>query len=101
MLTLITFHHNDKISPKVIMENQKSVKLYVGYTQHSKQPDIFLKTCQPPKVEVTLKQEDAVSIKKCIAGLVDSFKCQIEEQVNLIYDNTIIRKLPTYLKKIA
>ena len=60
-----------------------------------------MKTCQAPKVEVSLKQEDAVSIKKCIAGLVDSFKCQIEEQVNLIYDNTIIRKLPTYLKKIA
>jgi len=32
MLTLITFHHNDKISPLKIMENQKSVKLYVGYT---------------------------------------------------------------------
>ena len=48
-----------------------------------------------------MKQEEAVSIKKCIAGLVDFFKTQIEEQVNLIYENTIIRKLPTYLKKIA
>jgi hypothetical protein len=48
-----------------------------------------------------LKQEDAVSIKKCMAGLIDYFKSSIEEQVNLIYDNTIIRKIPTYLKKIA
>jgi hypothetical protein len=36
-----------------------------------------------------------------MAGLIDYFKNSIEEQVNLIYDNTIIRKIPTYLKKIA
>lgn len=51
MLTLITFHHNDKISSKKILENQKSVKLFVGYCQQSKQPDIFLKVI-PPKTEV-------------------------------------------------
>lgn len=36
-----------------------------------------------------------------MAGLIDYFKNSIEEQVNLIYDNTIIRKIPTYLKKIV
>jgi hypothetical protein len=72
--------------------------MYVGYTQYSKQPDLFLRNS--PKQD-QLKQEDAVSIKKCMAGLIDFFKDSIEEQVNLIYDNTIIRKIPTYLKKIA
>jgi hypothetical protein len=98
LLTLISFHQNDKISPSKFLEN-KGIKLYVGYTQYSKQPDIFLKTT--PKGDGQLKQEEAVSIKKCMTGLVEFFKSQIEVQVNQIYDNTIIRKLPTYLKKIA
>lgn len=34
-------------------------------------------------------------------GLTEFYKDQIENQANTIYDNTIIRKLPTYLKKIA
>ena len=40
-------------------------------------------------------------MKKCVYGLVDYYKSQVEEQVEKIYDNTIIRKLPTYPKKIA
>jgi len=34
-------------------------------------------------------------------GLTEQFKDMIEKQATEIYDNTIIRKLPTYLKKIA
>jgi len=33
--------------------------------------------------------------------LIETYKDQIENQASKIYDNTIIRKLPTYLKKIA
>jgi hypothetical protein len=53
MLTLITFHQSDKLSASKILENQKSIKLYVGYSQFSKQPDLFLKTS--PKVDTQLK----------------------------------------------
>lgn len=42
-----------------------------------------------------------VSIKKCIMGLTEAFKDQLEQQTNEIYDKTIIKKLPTYLKKIV
>ena len=33
--------------------------------------------------------------------MIETYKDQIENQASKIYDNTIIRKLPTYLKKIA
>ena len=33
--------------------------------------------------------------------MIETYKDQIEDQASKIYDNTIIRKLPTYLKKIA
>ena len=36
-----------------------------------------------------------------MVGLIEWYKAQIEEQASKIYENTIIRKLPTYLKKIA
>lgn len=41
-----------------------------------------------------------VEIKKCMVGLVEKYKEFLEIQANNIYENTIIRKLPTYLKKI-
>lgn len=36
-----------------------------------------------------------------MVGLVEVYKDKLLAQSNQIYDNTIIRKLPTYLKKIA
>ena len=36
-----------------------------------------------------------------MVGLVNEYKHKIDEQAKKIYDNTIIRKLPTYLKKIV
>lgn len=70
----------------------------MGFTQN-KWPDFFLK--QKHDAECKFKLEDAISIKKCMIGLVEYYKDQIEKQVDLIYENTIIRKLPTYLKKIT
>lgn len=34
-------------------------------------------------------------------GLIDHYKDKLEAQATEIYENTIIRKLPTYLKRIA
>ena len=34
-------------------------------------------------------------------GLTEKFKDEIETQANLIYENTIIKKIPTYLKKLV
>lgn len=34
-------------------------------------------------------------------GLVNDFKDKIDQQAKQIYENTIIRKLPTFLKKVA
>lgn len=98
ILTLMTLHMGNKLSIKNILENQKSIKLFVGFTQN-KWPDFFLK--QKHDAESKFKIEDAISIKKCMNGLVQHYKDQIENQVNQIYENTIIRKLPTYLKKIT
>lgn len=42
-----------------------------------------------------------VSIKKCLMGLTEKFKDEIETQTSAIYEKTIIKKLPTYLKKIV
>ena len=38
----MTFHRGKKLSAKNILENQRSIKLYVGFTQN-KWPDFFLK----------------------------------------------------------
>lgn len=45
--------------------------------------------------------QTTVSLKKSLIGLIEHFKERVEKQALDIYDNTIIRKLPTYLKKIA
>jgi|TARA_B110000285_G_C15115067_1_gene613562 hypothetical protein len=42
IITLMTLHMGDKLSVKNILENQKSIKLFVGFTQN-KWPDFFLK----------------------------------------------------------
>ena len=42
IFTLMTFHRGKKLSAKNILENQRSIKLYVGFTQN-KWPDFFLK----------------------------------------------------------
>jgi len=97
IFTLMTFHMGNKLSAQTILQNQKSLKLFVGFTQN-KWPDFFLKSKQD---DTKFKIEDAISIKKCMSGLVERYKDQIEEQADKIYENTIIRKLPTYLKKIT
>jgi hypothetical protein len=98
IFTLMTYHRGKKLAAKNILENQRSIKLYVGFTQN-KWPDFFLK--QKQDGDYKFKIEDAISIKKCMSGLVEQYKDQIEAQANQIYENTVIRKLPTYLKKIA
>jgi hypothetical protein len=42
----------------------------------------------------------SIFIQKCIQGLTQSFKDQIEAQAKKIYETTIIKKIPTYIKKI-
>jgi hypothetical protein len=53
------------------------------------------------KVSGTVQKLDPISTKKCMIGLTDHYKDKLEAQATEIYENTIIRKLPTYLKRIA
>lgn len=75
---------------QTILEKQQDIQILVG-CKAFKQPEFFM------KIESETKE---VSLKKCMAGLTEAYKDQIEQQANSIYDNTIIHKLPTYLKKI-
>ena len=42
-----------------------------------------------------------MATRDSMIGLIEQLKNQVELQANQIYENTIIRKLPTYLKKLA
>jgi len=42
-----------------------------------------------------------VSFKKCMAGLNEYYKTMIDKQANAIFEGTIVRKLPTFFKKLA
>ena len=41
------------------------------------------------------------SVKKCMMGVTESYKNEIQTQAKQIFENTIIRKIPAYLKKIV
>ena len=63
---------------------------------------------KPAEFYLKIEQSDtrpsslqAISIQKCLRGLTEKFKDEIEAQANLIYENTIIKKIPTYLKKLV
>jgi len=84
ILTLMTFHLNNKPDAAIIRENQAKLKLYVGYTSF-KTPD-FLFSLEDAAanenqiIQSTVKftEADAVSIKKCVIGLIHTFKEKIE-----------------------
>mmetsp|Transcript_6149 Transcript_6149/g.9884 ORF Transcript_6149/g.9884 Transcript_6149/m.9884 type:complete len:90 (+) Transcript_6149:1639-1908(+) len=42
-----------------------------------------------------------ISFRKCMTMLNEFFKHVLEQQAAAIYEGTIVRKLPTYLKKLA
>ena len=84
IFTLMTFHLNNKLDAATIRENQPNLKLYVGYTSF-KTPDFFFSlenggTNENQIIQSTVKftEADAVSIKKCVIGLIHTFKEKIE-----------------------
>lgn len=92
LLTLFSFHIDNVLPPSQILEQQQQIQILVGQSNF-KPADFFLKI------------EDAaakpVSIKKCLMGLTEAYKNELEKQTSEIYEKTVIKKLPTYLKKVV
>lgn len=97
VLTLLTFHTDSLIQSRTILEQQQNIQVLVGCS-HYKQPEFYINVVTAEK---TLDGAKLALTKKCMTGLTEKYKEEIEAQANEIYDHTIIRKLPTYLKKIA
>jgi len=91
LLSLFSFHIDGILTPDAILQDQ--IQILVGQSKF-KPAEFLLKFGEDNATK-------AVSIKKCIMGLTDKFKDEIETQTSTIYEKTIIKKLPTYLKKIV
>ena len=97
LLTLLTFDENSDLDMNFIQKNQKSIRVYVTVTHPNSNKcliEFFVKLGKD-------RQTDGFQLRKCIIGLTERFKDELEKQADAIYENTIIRKLPTYIKKIA
>ena len=95
LLTIATFQQSEtgemSISADYILKNQRNLQAFIC-SGGKGQPDFVLKN---------KKWQVGLYLKRCMAGLVCVFKDQCWAQANAIYDQTVVRKLPTYLKRIA
>ena len=97
LLTIATFNvtASDPISysmsTEYILKNMRSLQLFVC-TQIKGQPDFIVKN---------KKDQIGFSLKRIMSGLSTTYKEKCEAQANALYNMTIVRKLPTYLKRMA
>lgn len=95
LLTIATFQLSESaetsISADYILKNQRNLQAFICNSGKG-QPDFVLKN---------KKWQVGLYLKRCMAGLVCAFKDQCQTQAEAIYRQTVVRKLPTYLKRIA
>jgi hypothetical protein len=72
LLTLFTFHMDNLLPCEEILENISNVQVLVGQASF-KATEFYLKIGDTQKV---------FSIKKCLGGLTEAFKSQVEHQAN-------------------
>jgi hypothetical protein len=96
LLTIATFQLSDSaetaISADYILKNQRNLQAFICAAGGKGQPDFILRN---------KKWQVGLYLKRCMAGLVIAFKHECQAQADAIYNQTVVRKLPTYLKRIA
>ena len=71
MLTLFTYNYGETILPiQAILDQQQDIQILVGCKAFKQHPEFYIKIGQDTK---------EVSLKKCMAGLTEAYKDQIEQ----------------------